>query len=138
MNTEQAAADARARVLIVDDDPGNLGALGRLLHKHYQVLIAPSGERALQIAAGSPPPELILLDVLMPGLDGYAVLERLRGNPASRDIPVIFLSGLDSAEERNKGLALGAADFLAKPYQPDILLERVRLQLAQRRHPEPP
>lgn len=136
MSTEQAATDARARVLIVDDDPGNLGALGRLLHKDYQVLVAPSGERALQIASGSPPPDLILLDVLMPDLDGYAVLERLRANPASRDIPVIFLSGLDAAEELNKSAALGAAGFLTKPYQPECILECVRLQLAGQ-HPRP-
>jgi putative two-component system response regulator len=135
MHDVPTTTDCRARILVVDDDPGNLGALGRLLHKHYRVLIAPSGERALQIAADHPPPELILLDVLMPGLDGYAVLERLRANPASRDIPVLFLSGLDAPEERAKGLALGAAGFLAKPYQPDIVLACIRQQLERRPRP---
>src|SRR5512140_1890777 len=85
----------RSTILIVDDDTGSLGVLGNLLRSHHDVLVAPSGARALQIAAGTPKPELILLDVLMPGMDGYEVLSRLRDHPASRNIPVNFVTGLD-------------------------------------------
>ena len=117
----------------MDDDPLNLAILGRLLHPHYDVLAASSGERALQIAASEPKPDLILLDVLMPGMDGYAVLARLRENPSTRDIPVIFVSGLDSTEDEEKGLELGAVDYIAKPYRPPIILARVSTQLELKR-----
>jgi putative two-component system response regulator len=120
-------------VLIVDDDTGNLGILGNLLQPHHDVLAAPSGERALQISAGTPKPDLILLDVLMPQMDGYAVLARLHENPATRDIPVIFVTGLDSTEDEEKGLALGAVDYIAKPYSSSIVLARVRTQLELKR-----
>jgi putative two-component system response regulator len=123
----------RARVLIVDDDTGNLGILGNLLQPHFDVLAAPSGERALQISVGSSKPDLILLDVLMPQMDGYAVLARLHQNPATRDIPVIFVTGLDSSEDEEKGLALGAVDYIAKPYRSSIVLARVRTQLELKR-----
>jgi putative two-component system response regulator len=123
----------RATVLIVDDDTGNLGILGNLLQPHHDVLAAPSGERALQISAGTPKPDLILLDVLMPHMDGYAVLARLHENPATRDIPVIFVTGLDSTEDEEKGLALGAVDYIAKPYRSSIVLARVRTQLELKR-----
>jgi putative two-component system response regulator len=120
-------------VLIVDDDTGNLGILGNLLQPYHDVLAAPSGERALQISAGTPKPDLILLDVLMPHMDGYAVLARLHEKPAIQDIPVIFVTGLDSTEDEEKGLALGAVDYIAKPYRSSIVLARVRTQLELKR-----
>ena len=132
-HTLDSNAGTRARILAVDDDPGNLGILGRLLHPQYQVMAAPSGERALQIAAGEPQPDLILLDVLMPGMDGYDVLARLRDSPATRDIPVIFVTGLDSAEDEEKGLELGAVDYITKPYRPPVVLARVRNHLELKR-----
>ncbi|MDP2827273.1 MAG: EAL domain-containing protein [Sulfuricellaceae bacterium] len=133
MDTDKLVETARAIILLVDDDPGNLAVLGRLLHPHYDVLAAPSGERALQIAAGARKPDLILLDVLMPGMDGYDVLVRLHDNPATRDIPVIFVTGLDSAADEEHGLELGAVDYIAKPYHPPIILARVRTQLELKR-----
>ncbi|MDO8988961.1 MAG: two-component system response regulator [Sideroxyarcus sp.] len=123
----------RATVLIVDDDTANLGILGNLLQPHHNVLAAPSGERALQISASTPKPDLILLDVLMPHMDGYGVLARLHENPDTLDIPVIFVTGLDSADDEEKGLALGAVDYIAKPYSPPIVLARVRTQLELKR-----
>ncbi len=123
----------RAIVLIVDDDTGSLGILGNLLQPYHDVLAAPSGERALQISAGTPKPDLILLDVLMPHMDGYAVLARLHENPATRDIPVIFVTGLDSTEDEEKGFTLGAVDYIAKPYRAPIVLARVRTQLELKR-----
>ena len=120
-------------MLIVDDDAENLGILGNLLQPHHDVLAAPSGERALQISAGTPKPDLILLDVLMPHMDGYDVLARLHENPATLDIPVIFVTGLDSTEDEEKGLTLGAVDYIAKPYRASIVLARVRTQLELKR-----
>ncbi|WP_028534818.1 response regulator [Paludibacterium yongneupense] len=116
-------------LLLVDDSPENLTILGELLRPHYRVRAATSGERALRIAAALPHPDLILLDVMMPGLDGYQVFERLRANPATRDIPVIFVTGMDSTEAEMHGLAAGAVDYITKPIIPPIVLARVHTQL---------
>jgi putative two-component system response regulator len=132
-NTSTQAGAPQATVLIVDDDTGSLAVLGSLLQPHFNVLAAPFGERALQIAAGAPKPDLILLDVLMPDMDGYETLGRLRANPATRDIPVIFVTGLDSTEDEEKGFELGAVDYIAKPYRAHIVLARVRTQLELKR-----
>jgi len=133
MNKSTTANVPRETILLVDDDPGNLGALGRLLQPSYDVLAAPSGERALLIAAGAPKPDLILLDVLMPGMNGHVVLARLRENPATRDIPVIFVTGLDSSNDEEMGLERGAVDYIAKPFSRPIVLARVRTQLELKR-----
>jgi putative two-component system response regulator len=132
-NPSIQASAPRATVLIVDDDTGSLAVLGSLLHPHFNVLAAPFGERALQIAGGAPKPDLILLDVLMPDMDGYETLSRLRAHPATSDIPVIFVTGLDSSEDEEKGLELGAVDYIAKPYRAHIVLARVRTQLELKR-----
>jgi len=129
MSPEKLADSPRPTVLLVDDDIDNLELLGNLLQTHYEVLAAPSGERALQIAASQPKPDLILLDVMMPGMDGYAVLGHLRENRLTRDIPVIFVTGLDSIEDEERSLALGAVDYITKPYRSPIILARVHTQL---------
>jgi len=128
-----SASASRASVLIVDDDVSNLGVLGALLRPHYDVFVAPSGARALQIAASPSRPDLILLDVLMPDMDGYDVLARLRDSPATRDIPVIFVTGLDSTEDEKRGLELGAVDYITKPYRSPIILARIHTQLELKR-----
>ncbi len=133
MDMSRSSGAIRATVLVVDDDPGNLGALKRLLHPHYDVLTAASGARALELAGGPERPDLILLDVMMPGMNGHEVLARLRGAPLTRDIPVIFVTGKDSAEDEAEGLRLGAVDYIAKPYQPAIVLARTATQLALKR-----
>ncbi|MDP1906597.1 MAG: two-component system response regulator [Pseudomonadota bacterium] len=133
MTPDTTTQAARPSILAVDDDPGNLAVLGNLLHPHYDMLAAPSGERAVRIAAGETKPDLILLDVMMPGMDGYAVLTRLRASPATRDIPVIFVTGMDSTGDEEKGLELGAVDYIAKPYRPTIVLARVRAQIELKR-----
>lgn len=125
-----AAADT---LLIVDDLAENLEILGELLRDSYSVRAANSGAAALRYAAMSPQPALILLDVMMPDMDGYDVLQRLRQDPATRDIPVIFLTALDDADDIARGLRLGAADYISKPIQPEVLLARVRNQLDARR-----
>ena len=133
MSTNQPHETTRPTILIVDDSVDSLRILGWFLCPHYNVLAAPSGPQALQIAAGTPKPDLILLDILMPGMRGSEVLARLRDNPATDDIPVIFITGLESPEDEQKGLDLGAVDYIAKPYRPDIVLARVRTQLELKR-----
>ncbi len=118
-----------ATILIVDDTPENLGILSELLQSHYAVRAANSGLRALQVAANAPTPDLILLDIMMPEMDGYEVLARLKGNPVTRDIPVIFVTAMDSSESEEQGLALGAVDYISKPIKPAIVLARVRAHL---------
>ena len=118
-----------ATILIVDDSPNNLGVLHELLRPLYRVLAATSGEGCLRIAASDPVPNLILLDVMMPGMNGYAVLAKLRADKKTRDIPVIFLTALDSEQDEERGLQLGAADYITKPITPLVVMARVRTQL---------
>jgi len=118
-----------ATILIVDDEPTNLFLLTGLLRPDYLVRAANSGESALRAAASQPRPDLVLLDVMMPGMDGYAVLARLQENPATRNIPVVFLTALAEADDEERGLQLGAADYITKPIKPAVVLARVRTQL---------
>ena len=127
------AAAGKATLLIVDDSPENLTVLNELLRSQYRVLAATSGEAALRVAGSEPRPDLILLDVMMPGMDGYAVLARLRENPATRDIPVVFLTALSGAEDEENGLHRGAADYITKPIKPALVLARVETQLVAKR-----
>jgi putative two-component system response regulator len=119
-------------VLIVDDNPDNLNVVGELLVPRHAVRVANGGARALQLARMAPLPDLILLDVMMPGIDGFEVLRQLRDHPHTADIPVVLLTALDSDEDEERGLALGAADYLTKPVRPGVLLARVGRLLAQR------
>ncbi len=120
-------------ILIVDDVAANLAVLGDLLHgAGYQVKAATSGRAALRYAIQEPQPALILLDVMMPEMDGYQVLASLRKDPATAGIPVIFLTALDNARDEERGFQHGAADYIAKPIKPDVVLARVRNQLLAR------
>lgn len=112
-------------ILIVDDLPANIDLLKGLLRERYRIKAATGGEKALAVAAKAPPPDLILLDVMMPDLDGYATCRRLKADPATADIPVFFVTGQLDPDERAIGLALGALDYLLKPIDPEHLLERV-------------
>ena len=112
-------------ILIVDDNPENLTVLGELLCERYRVRAANSGARALQLAAQSPLPDLILLDIMMPGLSGYEVLEQLQQSPTLRHIPVIFTTAMNAEEDEQRGIVLGAVDYLTKPLKPAIVLARV-------------
>jgi putative two-component system response regulator len=132
MDETALSADAvkGALLLIVDDVPANLGILGELLHgAGYKVKAANSGQTALRYAAQVPPPALILLDVMMPEMDGYQVLAALQQDPLTRDIPVILLTALDNARDEERGFQHGAADYITKPIKPDVVLARVRSQL---------
>jgi len=114
----------------VDDTPENLGLLKRhLASEEYDVRIAPGGALALESIAASPP-DLVLLDVRMPDLDGFEVCRRLKDDERTADIPVIFLTALDAADDEETGLDLGAADYIAKPFSPALVRARVRNHLA--------
>jgi signal transduction histidine kinase len=126
MNSENSPCPV---VLVVDDTPENLHVVGGLLSPSYRILVANSGPRALEVIRGAIRPDLILLDVMMPGMDGYEVLETLRKDPATADIPVIFLTAMNAVEDEVRGISLGAVDYLNKPVQPLILQARVRNQL---------
>jgi putative two-component system response regulator len=116
-------------ILIVDDGPDNLAVLGELLRPYHRVLVANSGETALQVAAQTPPPDLILLDIMMPGMSGFEVLQRLAASPLTCTIPVIFTTAMNASESEEQGLALGAVDYITKPLRPAIVLARVRTHL---------
>lgn len=131
LNTAHQAS--RETVLVVDDTPENLGAIGEILRPYYQVRLANSGQRALEICAIEPRPDLVLLDVTMPTMDGYEVLSHLYADPVTRNIPVIFVTGLNSVDDEERGLDMGAVDYITKPVRPRIVLARVRTHLDLKR-----
>jgi putative two-component system response regulator len=120
-------------VLVVDDTPQNLSLMAGLLRDDYRVLVANHGERALALAAGEDPPDLILLDVMMPELDGFEVCRRLKQHPDTRDIPVIFLTARSEVADEQAGFDVGAVDYITKPISPPIVMARVRTQLQLKR-----
>jgi putative two-component system response regulator len=119
----------KATILVVDDTPDNLQLMSGLLKDKYKVLVANSGERALKAAFGDTPPDLILLDIMMPGMDGYEVCRRLVADPRTSEIPIIFLTGKTQVEDEAMGFELGAADYITKPISPPIVLARIKIQL---------
>lgn len=130
--------DERARILIVDDAHENLHALITILRDDYVILAATHGEKALALAKRQPQPDLIMLDIQMPGMDGYSVLNHLKIDSSTADIPVIFVTSLSESTDEALGLQLGAADYITKPVNPDLLKTRIRTQLElkrYRRHP---
>ena len=129
---DQESADSvapRETVLVVDDTPDNLALMSALLKDSYKVKVANSGERALKIAQSPNPLDLILLDIMMPDMDGYEVCRKLKADPYSRHIPVIFLTAKASVEDERMGLELGAVDYLTKPISPPIVLARIKTHL---------
>jgi putative two-component system response regulator len=119
----------RPVILVVDDMPENLGILFELLRPTYRVLGAISGGEALRVAAEEPQPDLILLDVVMPGMGGHELFRHLRANPLTRDIPVIFVTAMDHMEDEMRGLELGAVDYITKPLRPPVVLARIHTQI---------
>ncbi|MBS1228941.1 MAG: response regulator receiver modulated diguanylate cyclase/phosphodiesterase with sensor(s) [Proteobacteria bacterium] len=129
---------ARPRILIVDDVNENLHALMNILRDDYAIIAATGGEKALELAQRQPVPDLILLDIKMPGMDGYSVLARLKADPATAQIPVIFVTALSEAADEARGLALGVADYITKPVNPELLHLRIRIQLELQRYRSQP
>ena len=108
----------RSTILVVDDTPDNLALMSELLTGTYHLKIANNGERALKLATSGALPDLILLDIMMPDMDGYEVCRRLQTDPITRAIPIIFLTAKIGVGDEEKGLELGAVDYLAKPISP--------------------
>lgn len=127
-------ANSRPRILIVDDVHENLHALMNILRDDYAIAAATHGEKALELAQRQPQPDLILLDIKMPGMDGHSVLTHLKANPATAGIPVIFVTALAEAADEARGLKLGVADYITKPVNPELLRLRVCTQLELRRY----
>src|SRR4051794_11695172 len=113
-------------VLVVDDAPANIRIVNEILHNSYQVRVATNGAKALELATGSPHPDLILLDVIMPGMDGYEVCARLKSEPGTQDIPVIFLTGQTEITDETRGFQVGAVDYIHKPFSPAVVAARVQ------------
>ena len=134
MNTKLSLAPRVPTVLVVDDTPDNLSLMSALLKDHYKVKVANHGERGLRIANSDTPPDLILLDIMMPDIDGYEVCRRLKAEPRTADIPVIFLTARSEVEDETRGLELGAADYITKPISPPIVLARVHAHLTLKAH----
>lgn len=128
LRTPSSSLD-RKTILIVDDVSENLMLLGELLQSKYRVRAANSGTRALQVVASDPRPDLILLDVMMPDMDGYDVIRTLKAQQETRDIPVIFITAMTASADEEYGLELGAVDYITKPFSPAIVQARVRAQL---------
>ena len=124
----------RSRILLVDDVSENLHALVAILRHTYAIAAATTGEKALDLAQRHPQPDLILLDVKMPGMDGFSVLSHLKSNPITASIPVIFVTALADAVDEARGLALGVSDYITKPINPELLHRRIGMQLELQRH----
>src|SRR6218665_2605996 len=117
-------------LLVVDDAPENIDLLCAILEPHYSLKIATNGEKALKIVLSDTPPDLILLDIVMPGLDGYEVCRRIKAHPERHHIPIMFVTAKEQQEDEELGLTLGAEDYITKPFSAPIVLARVRTHLA--------
>lgn len=124
--------DQQKTILLVDDAPSNIQVANAILKNAYKVRVATSGAKALELAYASPAPDLILLDIVMPEMDGYEVCSRLKKDVRTRDIPVIFLTGQTEIEDETKGFEVGAVDYIHKPFSPAIVMARVQTHLLLR------
>jgi len=130
--TPQLAPSTQKLILIVDDTPLNIGVISGALKDSYKTKVATNGEKALALASAEEKPDLILLDIMMPGMDGYEVCSRLKADPATSEIPIIFLTGQTSAEDETRGFEVGAVDYVHKPFSPAVVKARVRSHILLR------
>jgi len=124
-----AAIDEKKLILLVDDAPANIQVAHAILKDTYKTRVATSGAKALELVKTAPVPDLILLDVMMPEMDGYEVCTRLKADPVTRDIPVIFLTAKTDAADETKGFEVGAVDYIHKPFSPPVVMARVQTHL---------
>jgi sigma-B regulation protein RsbU (phosphoserine phosphatase) len=127
-------AEEQQKILVVDDERLNINVLVDLLKPKYKMMAAKNGEQALKAVQAANPPDLILLDIMMPEMDGYEVCRRLKADEATRDIPVIFVTAMGETSDETKGLEVGAVDYLTKPISPPIVQARVKTHLSLRRN----
>ena len=120
-------------ILIIDDTPTNINILTEALQAHYEIKIATSGIKAIELVQQSYKPDLILLDIIMPEIDGYEVCRRLKENEVTKNIPVIFVTGCTESEDEEHGFNLGAVDYISKPYKLPVVLARIRNHLNLKR-----
>ena len=120
-------------ILVVDDTPANLSLMSSLLRDTYRVKVANSGERALEIAQSDTPPDLILLDIMMPGMNGHEVCRRLKAQDSTKDIPIIFITAMADVENESIGLVLGAVDYISKPFNKTVVKARIRVHMQLQR-----
>jgi phosphoserine phosphatase RsbU/P len=125
-------ADQKKIVLVVDDAPANIQIVKSILNDLYKIRVATSGAKALELANVKPPPDLILMDVMMPEMNGYEVCKQLKLGPETRDIPVIFLTGQTHVDEETTGFDVGAVDYIHKPFSPAVVKARVQTHLVLR------
>jgi len=130
--TPQLSPTTPKLILVVDDTPLNISVISGALKDTYKTKVATNGEKALVLASAEEKPDLILLDIMMPGMDGYEVCSRLKADPATNEIPVIFLTGQTSAEDETRGFEVGAVDYVHKPFSPAVVKARVRSHILLR------
>jgi CheY-like chemotaxis protein len=135
MNKSPSVPEVKVpRILVVDDMPDNLFLMNGLFEDRYQVIQAPSGREALKVVMSSNPPDMVLLDIMMPDMDGYEVLRRIRQHPPTANIPVIFLTALATRQDERLGMDLGAVDYLTKPVDPELVVQRVEAHVRATAH----
>jgi adenylate cyclase len=135
MNPNASASDTQVpRILVVDDMPDNLFLMNGLFEDRYEVVQAASGKEALQVVMSANPPDMVLLDIMMPDMDGYEVLRRIRQHTPTANIPVIFLTALATQQDERLGMDLGAVDYLTKPVDPDLVVQRVEAHVRATAH----
>ncbi|MDQ6996207.1 MAG: adenylate/guanylate cyclase domain-containing protein, partial [Mariprofundus sp.] len=132
MNFDTITTQEKATILVVDDTPENIDVLRGVLKSHYKVKVAINGEQALKLCRSDQPPDLVLLDVMMPGLDGFEVCRRLQAEPATEGMPVIFVTAMNDVHDEVQGFEAGGVDYINKPVTPAIVLSRVRTHLQLR------
>lgn len=123
-------------ILIIDDEVTNISVLNELLQPHYNVLFAKDGKTGIKIASSTSRPDLILLDIIMPDLDGYQVIKLLKSDEYTSKIPVIFITAKGLEEDEAKGFELGAVDYITKPFKPVVVKARIKSHLELKRHRE--
>ena len=124
----KVSADEKNRLLIVDDEPTNIQILSEILQEDYVLNAATSGAKALELA-GKQHPDLVLLDMMMPEMDGLAVCKALKADPATADIPVIFVTSMSDTENEERGFRAGAVDYISKPVSPPLVRARVKIHI---------
>ena len=133
IDAQSSDAARRHTVLVVDDSPDNVDVLVGILKDRFLVRVATSGPQALEVALKKPRPDVILLDVMMPGMDGYEVCRHLKSKATTAGIPVIFLTGKNAPEDADLGFKVGGVDYITKPILPSVVLARVNAQIALKR-----